>query len=633
MLSSPEKPRENPVILIGMLLLSIFSIFVFLYVGPILAIKSLYPLAGLLLALVVINFPYFQTRKTALRRSTIRRLQKLVLSICILSFVSLMTNTIVIWIYLVFLPVGYCLVAFQAMSSRKISLPLVSQLLFLFFISSYSKLETTSFYIGYMDLIYHTGYVKSLLTTGTISAIQSNYSGFPALHIVSGFISLITGSSPHDSIILLGIFSFSGLLVILFSLFRSYILNPTSAFYGTVFLSSSSLYLFYSNYFFPESFAIVLFFLLLLTSLRNLRRTLILSFLVSTTLAITHHFTFVLFLPILIILFTYDSKYIRGGVDKVSLNWVPISLAYCISIYYWGDAGRSFIHALFSFSAGVLSTIWSLGVSTGSGSRKTYLFGVQPESTSIVDAALWFVSIGGVYQVLLVALCALSAVFILTSDNRSRGLYAIVPLAFIGSLLVLDTPITIKSLSRIALPFSIFLFLLIGWGFEQYTSNQQRASIIPRLFLIYLFVSAGALVATNDVYNHSNSVDPKQSSISNSQYVQLESTSLFISQHHPGNVSTFLVMRAMITEVFDTRNVVPPTISNSTIDSSSLVYYTGWSNYRLRYGGEQVYLRYVRISPSWIHQYVYSNNHIYDAGEVGITSSPNTNATFSPIQS
>lgn len=595
-------------------------------------IKTLYVTTGLLIALFILEASGHEVPiPSSLPKFSPKHCQKIVLILAFLSFAILELFEAVTTVLLFVIPVAYALLACQYFQLSRITYSLLTQLTLLFFVTSYAKLASTYFYIGNLDLIKHTDYTVSLIKAGRTSAINADYAGFPILHIASGSISQITSINPHDSIILFGIFVFTTLIPCIYLFLESQLADSKAAFLSVLFVSTSNLYLFYSNYFFPQSLAMALFFLLLFVSSRSSPtygvRFSVVGILIGTTMVFTHHFTFILVLPILVIFLM--SRYMEGlsvytgshsQIVQHPFNWIGVGLSYIVAIYYWGDAGRSYLTGLVVISGDIISSLSGLGLTTGVGSRRIYLLGVNPVSQSIKNSIYWILSVNGIYNILLVALISIGFVSLIERDRQLWKIFPFALLTVFGSILILDTPLTIKSAQRLAFPLSIFIFALAGWGFRHLTADISGGNIIPVILLILVFSAVGPLLATNDVENHQGTVDPRQNVIEEGEYKQLLEASKFTENHHPESVSSFLLTAEML-RFFSGVPVEQPVIKNSTIESATpLIYSTNWHKYSSRYAGNTTYLNYVRFSESWLIDYADNRSKTYDAGQIEITS-------------
>jgi hypothetical protein len=474
-----------------------------------------------------------------------------------------------------------------------------------------------------MDLIKHTKFIKELLQAGSPVGISSNYAGFPGLHILGGFISVITSISAHDSIIILGIISFTFLLSILYLFTKEYTQNTRIAFLSVVLISSSYLFLYYSTYFFPQSLATVLVFFILYSSVklgRNHHRGFVVGgSIFALALIFTHHFTLIIMTMIIAILAIGDllnrAQLFDASTPKPpSFNWIPVGLVYIGALYYWGDTGRVFLISLFTNTTDVVTTLFSMAGSGGG--SKLYLLGIshtdQPQSLS------WLYSVEGVYQIVLIILLSVGTTSLLFDREKSTKIFPLFGLTIVGSLLMLYIPIPFSPGTRVALPLSFFVYIIAANGIRWLLDDIDIKKTVPHLLLICIIVASGSLMAFDDVANYQGVDDPRQQDITRTEYEQLESISQFNSQYHQEPISSFRVLRSML-DLFGTEVGDNITIQNSTVTSPDpVVYNQKWPQYRLRYDSNSVYMNYVRLSEEWLNKYINNSNKIYSSGTIGL---------------
>lgn len=620
------------------LIFAIFSSLVVLYLvhyftSTWLTIKASYTTIGLIIGILIIE----SNGRLGLFGDVLQGLEarwcgRIVVILSMLSISTLILfRSIPLVVFLTSL--GYVFLVLQFIRFDRVSPQLISQLILLFAINSFTKLYTTYFYIGSLDLIKHTRNVLGLLESHRISSIPDIYAKFPILHISSGSISLLTDVSPHDSIILLGIVLFSVGLVVLYILLKEYIGGQKLPFVTTLLVSVSPLYIYFSNYFFPQSFALVMFYLFIFAAVgsvyRRDKRYMTISFVITSSLIFLHHFTMVLMLPIVLVMvitLNERNEWLESISNTLKQTIFFCSLPYLTSVYYWSTEGQGFITGLLNITVYVISTFMMKGITTG-GTEVTqgfYHLGVEPVEKTPMNAFEWLFSVVGITEILLVTSLVIGAVAILFTDHSSK-IAPLVGLGLVGSLLILETPITIKSMDRLAFPFSVFVYLVVGYGLMWLLENTDvsRSSMILIFVLLLSFV--GPLTAVDDVENYRGTVDPKQTSISESEYAQLTTVARFHRSFETGSVGSFLVIRQML-HLFK----IPVASSDSvSINESRLratdifLYNDNWNKYQLRYasGETNMKVNHVRMSSEWLNTQVSLSNKLYSSGELGLIRS------------
>ncbi|WP_147435890.1 hypothetical protein [Haloarcula sp. Atlit-47R] len=593
------------------------------------AVKASYTTLGLITALLVfesiegslITVPYLENIRGG-------RCIKIILTLSALSIAALeLLESPAITLGL-FIPLGYGFLLLHFLNSKRVTVGMIGELTVLFSISSYSKFATTDFYIGSLDLIKHARFTREVIQTGTPAGIPNQYAQFPGLHILSGIISSITTLSPHDSIVLLGIVCFSALIGALFVFAMHTTKSSATAFFSVVLLSGSFGYLYFSNYFFPQSLAMTLFFFLLFTSSSALSitrsRQILCGILLSAAFVITHHFSFFIVLPVVLMLIagdrweTYSSSETTPVGTVKKLNIFLIFFPYGLALYYWGNVAGDFFNSLLAISTSVFSTFTSYGISTGESSGNIFLYGEAPIEQTVTSAIAWLHGVEGVYQISLVALLTLGGLCLLFGKDRSPKALSALALGVLGAVLILETPLSVKSLKRLSFPLSIFAFILAGAGLRWMTTEVETRNALPVICIICLFVTAGPLMSADEVHNYQGTTDPTQASISSTEYEQLRSVSLFSNRYEAGPVSTFLVEREML-KLFEADTSDDIRLSESTINyRNSLMYNDNWTEYRLRHTGDNPYLNEVRMSEYWMGGFIGESDKYYDSGKVGL---------------
>lgn len=593
-------------------------------------IKGGYIPIGLLLAILIINmsdYGYEGHSKTSVIK----------LSWCWKGVIILIGLSITILIIfqqitpvLVFLiPFAYALLILQYVITREVTNIHLAQLVGLFSVISYAKIAATDFYFGNLDLINHTNYTTIIVQTGDISQIRANYSEFPGLHTLSATVSLVTTIPANDVLSLVGLFSFSALLVATYLFIRSFTGLSNLSFISVLLLSVSARYVFFSNYSYPQSFGITLFFyLILLASIKwRIRKTgvIISSILISIALVVSHHFIFILMAPILTLLFI--TKYIGTVTSKnighAITSWTLLGIPYLAAGIYWVtmDFGRHFILALVSnatnFLASLLVSDDPIG-SKGSGPKGgDILIDTTLPQETLSDAVNWLYSIKGIHEIILIFLLSIGISSVLMEKYRAKQAGPLLVVGLIGSLLILENPLSAASFQRIIFPFSIFAFVIAGFGVHRLLTEARVKRAIPVIFICCIFVSVGPLLAADDVKNWSNDTHNRQVAASESELRQFEATSAFIDQNELGSVSTFLTMRLLFSshEASVTDDI---TVNNGTINSDyPIIYNEKWPRYRVRYN-DKGDLKYIRMSDKWLRSYISSSNKVYDTGQIGL---------------
>jgi hypothetical protein len=620
-----EKKSET-FILLGILAAIVIVLGVYHYFSLKVAISASYSIIGLLVPLILIRTNGSRWAGLNIIRYIKQTwCRKIFLIIFFLSIFFLNYSKNILLVLGVLIPVGYGAVYIQYLNGKKPTAYLIIQVVSLLFLIAYSKFTTTTFYIGRMDLIKHTRFTNQIVRSGSPNVINSNYSEFFGLHVISGYLSQITALPTHDAIIILGIVSFGSVLIPVYKFTRYYTLDENISLITILLLSASATFPFYATYFFPQSLAVVFFFFLLYLSVSAVNRERfelsIVAVLIASGLVLTHHFTFLLFLPIISVILVSNVVKEKMGIDtnRRTMNWIILAVPFMMAFYYWGNSGGEFFGALFAIGGSVIETFFTSGVSTSNSGSSVILLGASPIDDTLSDSILWLLSTSGIYNILLVALLALGCSSMLSDDQSFTTHLPIVILGMGGAILLLATPISVKSASRMALPLSIFMFMICALGLHWISETQESSRPILCVIVVLVFCASGPLVFVEDTQNFRDSTDPRQGSISEQEFVQLDATSQFINKYQINQISSFLVMTKMLNYFSVEKTTQPAIDEDQIVTNNTFLINSKWSNYRLRYDQpNSPYLLYVRISEDTIKNKTTNNNRIYYSGIISL---------------
>lgn len=607
----------------------VMSLFIYTQVRETTGVKSLYLTLGILIAFVFVEINWRKKGEiTVLSLVNQSHLRKFLIIVILFSvFITHTTGSITIAVGAL-LPFAYGLILLQYIKSGRESGSLLLQLVLTFATTSYMKYTTTDFYIGSTDLIVHTKHVHELLNAGQLGSISTWYTNFPVLHLTGVTLSLISSITPNDSIVLLGIVSFAALLLICYSFFRNYTSSRKVFLLGMVVLSSSELYIYYSNYFFPQALWLFFFFFFLYTVFASRLPTTsrftgpIVIF--STALILTHHLSFVLLGPILLVLLVWEFRVgetidPKLRISNLSPGWFIIAITFMTALYHWAKTTPFFIIKLLLSVSNQISAIYTLGLSTSISKHTVYRFGTTPLGQSTAEGFDWLISLRGLYEIALVAAVVLGVVAMVSNLREYSPLIPFAVTGIFGAALLLDTPLSIRI--RVAFPFSIFTFVLIGIGVHWLTKDADVRQAAICLMLVFSLASGGALMANNDIQNYTNHPEPLVASVSQSELKQVSAVSDFEQQYGSTPAASFKVIRQLMS-VYGNDIEGRIIINGSRISSQgTIVVNENWPDYRQRYKEPGEFQNYVKMSRTWFEGYFGSRNKVYDAGEISISTS------------
>ena len=499
---------------------------------------------------------------------------------------------------------------------------MLPQLTVLFLLSPTVKYLTAGRYIGHGDILFHVGLVDNLLVAESLSAIATeSYYDIPGLHLTAATVSSLSGIEAYDGVMLIGLVAYSVVIPAVYLLAlritSDQILALSTAF-GIAVLNDIS---FYVSYAFPQSIATVLIVVLMLLgsmASRNAikwRVTGVFS-LVTVALAFTHHLTQVLFLPLVgcfiisYLVFSRSSPVSVIRSRQFGLLFVALLLNGAI-LWIIGFYDRLYDAFVLLFDGGMFGG-YTQSVTVG--------LGMTPPSTSVALALDWLVSPYALYLILLLAVFSLGVVHFLRTTGNPAVYSAVVVTGLVGSLLIFDTPISIKSLIRIGFPWQFAFAFVIGIGIQQL---RQRIGLsgMGRLLMVMLVLLAavGPLVAADNYYE----LDPRpteQTSFSEQEYSELQATESFVSeQDDPATV--FWDTRLVLNRYGNT-DLQHGTVEEQEVflPEGHFIYRSGFSDHEISFttrADGELYGNNAHITDEWLSYRIETGNHVYTAGGTG----------------
>lgn len=555
------------------------------------------------------------------------------------------------------IPLGYVLLYLQFAEMDDVDGALLAQLGLLFAVTSHVKLASTYFYHSYQDLIFHTAWTDGLVETGDLDHLSSFYDTFPGLHVSSGSLSVVAGLPVNDAILVLGLCSFAALLATIYAFLDRFTGLRSVAFLAVLFLSVSEQFVFYSNYFFPQSLGLTFLFVILFVATSEAgdvaRATYVPWAIVTVALLLTHHFTFVLMLPIVGVLLAYEAwlrldrpdpldrfelgdrskteaALLRDRLPRSRVNPTLVVTPFVLAVSKWMVFDREFLRGMLGLSSQIATSLPGRGTGADA-SASTFYLGLPPvDRVTVANAVEWLAGVDGVYATVLVALFATGLVALVV-ERRPR--HPAVPLAIValcGSVLVFETPVSIATGHRLAVPFAVFVLFVGAYGVHWATGDASGRRVVPVAILVFLFAASGPVMAMHDVENHT-ALPESSGEYTQAEYEQLQSTTEFVDQHQAAPVASFRTERHMfqylhpwmsipVHDYNGTRLSDDLRVANETLVSPEpILYNEDWANHRITYAHDDTPYDYsVLLSRSWLEEYQASGNHTYDAGTIGI---------------
>lgn len=501
---------------------------------------------------------------------------------------------------------------------------LVPQITLVFLLSPITKYLTAGLYIGHGDILIHVRFVEDIIAGGSVDAISyASYHDFPGLQLVAATAGLLSGLGSYHGIMLTGLAGFTVVIPAVYLVFTRLTGHPQLALCTAFAVAVLDDISFFASYAFPQSLATVMIcvlaVLLTLSSHDAIEwRITGLAVFVAIVLSFTHHLTQVLFLPLLSLGLVLFALQYRNNIGDVVRSRQVLLLFLILGVTASTLFRTGFVERLAAAGTLVLSGGSRGGYTQGA----TFKFGNGLYSRSATTALEWLVSPYGIFLVLLVLVFSVGVVTFLRSSHRPVSQTTLFWTGIVGSLLVFETPLAIKSLIRIRSPWLFAFAFVLGFAFLQFrrragTTRQRRLL----MSVIVLVAVCGPLVTVDDYYDL-DSRPTMQTSYSDEEVAEFEALSGYLRGKEASTTAFSPTQRV-------TRSQGVDELQNSRIDDRSLVIPEGYFVYRTTWPGETIhfsaseddrlYSNTLYVSEAWVRQYVMTENTVYTVGRTGVT--------------
>lgn len=635
---------------VGSLLTLGALIVAYLFLGEVLAIKGSYLLLGIVLAAVLYRERIESDTDTGSRRQDHlgRWSIKLVFVLTITAYIVTYLTGARFEATVVTLGVGYSVLAYQILF-RNTSRAVIPQIGLLFTVSPVTKYLSTGFYFGATDLLGHVRAVELLYQTGRLKSITTayeTYNSFPALHILSGAISSFTGMTAYDSLMVLGIVTYTVVTIGVFYLCRM-ILSPSKSIAITFVFSVLNVVHNYTSYFFPQALATALIIFLIYVAVR--RRSLprsehpplsLTAVLVTACVVVAHHVTQLLFVGLISALYAPSILRRTEVGQRLQVNedlprFIPILFALTAGITYLFVITPGIVDYFIQFTTNTIDTLF---VSDTGGDRVVVGLGTEiPYHTPrIAVESLFYVD--GLYYIGMAALFIVGMVTVVVHYDEYTRIAGFILVGIGGALAVLKTPLPTTA-SRLSLPLAFFFAIVTGIGLWQLTKREspnglfQQSSVSKREIavfgLIVLVGTTGPLVASDDLYGlhagpnlwETYSTPEEQVEFSDQELQEFETMVGHVDQH-TSEVTMLWVSREASDRFGGEERLEPSNISDAGIQAESpLVYRTNWTNHQVGYAANE--LGTLAIADWWLDREINASNKVYTTGKTGIVGTEN----------
>lgn len=578
-------------------------------------LKGAYAPLGLSLGAVL----YYGVNRTTDRAESesggTRAAKGLVIVAALATAVSATTGSRVIFL-LVAVPVCYALLFRQYQLGVRAA-ALMPQVVVVYALGPLTKVLATGLYFGAGDTFGHLRKISSVLATGHVADIGYPYASFPGLHVLSAAVSQTTGLPPYPTYVLLGITAFSFTVVTFYKLVRLFF-DRQSAIAVLIALSVLAQLKYFAVYFFPQSLATVyaVFVLYLAYKYRYGERGVrlqLLAFLFAAVAIVTHHLTLYLFIPVIVLVLTVGTA-VREWFDVRVTPWRGLfGIVGLATVFYWLLVAGSLVYYGFVLTPIRLLAGPALSGGAAENPRTEIVLGLVDTSPSVLDAEV-------IFMLILVLFFAVGVKSILDAPSEYIHASTILVLGVVAALFVLDTPVSIKSFSRIGLPFQFFFAVVLGVGIRNLAtaSRGSRASVVV-LILVVGLGTAGAVTAADDAPHVQTIQDDRraQTALSAAETSQLEAASAFTAERQLSPTSLWVTRSAL--RLFDTQ-ASRPSLTTTTIhgEPGSVLYRDAWSDHIVRYSTQDDYLGKLYVSEAALDEWKTTNDKVYAAGEIGV---------------
>lgn len=521
--------------------------------------------------------------------------------------------------------IGYTLFVYQFVAQPTPE-RLLPQLTALFLLSPAVKYLTAGQYIGQGDLLKHVRWADDIIRESTIGAIAgATYYDVPGLHVIVATVSSLSGLDPYDGLMLTGLVAFSIVIPAVYILTLRVTNEPMLALstaVGIAFLNDLS---FFVSYAFPQSIATIMVVILMVLGNMILDDSIKwqaggLFVVVAFALAMTHHLTQILFLPVIACFILTYFVISSGSIRNLSVSQLFFLLVALLvnGVILWqiGFYTRLYNAAVLLIQGGLLGG-YSQGTTIG--------LGMTPPSASTSMALKWLFSPYALYLVLLLSVFSIGAVTFIRDTEYSPAYVAVGCTGLVGALLILETPLSIKSLIRIGFPWQFAFAFIIGIGIFQ-LRRRIGSSKSSRLLIatLVILLTVTPLVAVDNYYG----LDPRpttETSFSETEFAELRMTQLWANdrpEQKTGFHETQLVMRRFHTSDFEHGTVRDGEL---ILPAGQFIYRSGFPDNTLSFqvrSDSSLYSNEVHMSESWLSNRIERENHVYTAGGTGALWSP-----------
>ncbi|WP_276302478.1 hypothetical protein [Halorussus lipolyticus] len=498
---------------------------------------------------------------------------------------------------LVFLPVGYLLVAVQLCRRPPVTTTCY-QLAMLFAVPLLAKYLSTGMYFGASDVFFHLRAVRALVSGGSFADIPIYYSIHPNYHLVVATVRAATGLPTYEALVFTGISLFTALVAAAFLVGERVARSNLVGFGTAMAFTAVDLPSYSAFYFTPRAFGFALLLVGLSLTVRLLdttdrtlsRRLSVVVVAVVAVIPLTHHLMFFLALiPFGTVLAFGVAKAAlerpaKGPVSKrVRYSWAfPVVLWLVALFSYWMYSASTFLRT-------VTYAIVAVLLYASEGGTSTYAYGITLPVDDVGQAIAWFQTPGAIYFTAFTALLLVGGYATIRNPGRET------PLVLAGTslgVLLLPLPVGFLGLYRLEFTVTLVVIFAIGLGIARTVSVTRTAGsgtsgfggggrlALALLVLVAAIGTAGAFTAaTGDDVPELNAVNnpTAKTSFEESEFRMLKQTAEFLRAHRSGAVSTDKTTRlALQLQGLSGLSGLEPTATRLRASPGLVVTRSGW---------------------------------------------------------
>lgn len=496
--------------------------------------------------------------------------------------------------------------------------------LVLFSLVPFSWFLTSGFIFAHGDTAVHIRNIEILVQSGSIQSMPlEQYRVFSLEHIFIATQSLSSNITPYTGIIITGVTAMLLTAVatsrICFAIFGRKDFE-IATFIAIIGMSTFS---FYATYLFPQAFTLPLLFLLVLLAVRTRQeknwQIISVALVLSVSSAYSHHLSLVIFL-LLIVQWLVTNTILDQFVPQRKFQTTLLVLPVLTAVTVWVFVYQNFVINLAIATRTVITE--SIGRPVTTGAEITRL-GISAPPVSMNDAAMWLISLEGIYLSLFVAFLLLGVSQCIEQREQVVHVIGLVVVAGTGAFLLLKIPITFQAKSRMSLMWAPFTGILVGMGIARIKPEsgiQRITKQSPITIAVAALLISAPLIEPFDV--HESGYSPVKS-YSDGEVKQLAALAEFMEGRETVSAThTDAVMLRRFGAISDETL----SVSGTAVTSPHLmVYRRGMPENQLYYStGAKFVLKPLVVADHWMRKEIERSSSVYSSGQMWLVKTNST---------